>query len=65
MSTFLAAYIAIDFSYNETLAPMTIEKIKILGSVLELPACGVTIIKVLEGKKPLINKHLTFFSKTK
>jgi len=27
-----------DFSYNEGLAPMAIEKIKILGAVLELPA---------------------------
>jgi hypothetical protein len=27
-----------DFSKNEGLAPMTIEKIKILGAVLELPA---------------------------
>ena len=30
--------IAMDFSYNEGLAPMAIEKIKILGDVLELPA---------------------------
>jgi hypothetical protein len=27
-----------DFSKNEVLAPMVIEKIKILGAVLELPA---------------------------
>ena len=30
--------IAMDFSQNEGLAPMAIEKIKILGAVLELPA---------------------------
>ena len=30
--------IAMDFSPNEGLAPMAIEKIKILGAVLELPA---------------------------
>ena len=32
------AQIAMDFSQNEGLAPMAIEKIKILGAVLELPA---------------------------
>ena len=32
------AQIAMDFSENEGLAPMAIEKIKILGAVLELPA---------------------------
>ena len=32
------AQIAMDFSLNEGLAPMAIEKIKILGAVLELPA---------------------------
>ena len=32
------AQIAIDFSYNEGFAPMAIEKMKILGAVLELPA---------------------------
>ena len=32
------AQIAMDFSENEGLAPMAIEKIKILGAVLKLPA---------------------------
>ena len=32
------AQIAMDFSKNKGLAPMAIEKIKILGAVLELPA---------------------------
>ena len=32
------AQIAMDFSKNECLAPMAIEKIKILATVLELPA---------------------------
>ena len=32
------AQIAMDFSKNEGLAPMAIEKIKMLGTVLELPA---------------------------
>ena len=32
------AQIAMDFSQNEGLAPMAIEKIKILGAILELPA---------------------------
>jgi hypothetical protein len=32
------AQIAMDFSYNEGLAPMAIEKNNILGAVLELPA---------------------------
>ena len=34
----VGAQIAMDFSYNEGLAHMTIEKIKILGAILELPA---------------------------
>ena len=38
MSTFWGAYIAMNFSSNEGLAPMAIEKINILGAVLELPA---------------------------
>jgi hypothetical protein len=32
------AQIAMDFNWNEGLAPMVIEKIKILGAVLEQPA---------------------------
>ena len=32
------AQIAMDFSENEGLAPMAIEKIKMLGALLELPA---------------------------
>ena len=31
-----------DFGLNEGLAPMTIEKIKILGAVLELPGTAST-----------------------
>ena len=38
MSTFLGAYVAMNFSYNEGLAPMAIEKNRILGGVLELRA---------------------------
>ena len=34
--------IAMDFGKNEGLAPMSIEKIKILGAVLELPANNST-----------------------
>ena len=32
------AKVAMDFAYDEELAPMAIEQIKILGAVLELPA---------------------------
>ena len=38
MSTFLGAYVAMNFSYNEGLAPMAIEKNRILGGILELRA---------------------------
>ena len=34
----VGAQIAMDFSLNEGLAPIAIEKIKILGTILELPA---------------------------
>ena len=35
---FVGAQAAMDFTYNELSAPMAIKKIKILGTVLELPA---------------------------
>ena len=35
---FGGALVAMNFIYNEGLEPMAVEKIKILGSVLELPA---------------------------
>ena len=35
-----------DFSWNEVLAPMAIEKIKILGAVLELPSAIFHSIKL-------------------
>ena len=35
---FRALSLAMDFSKNEVLAPIAIEKIKILGAVFELPA---------------------------
>ena len=38
MSTFWMALTALDFAKNEYLAPRTIEKMKILGAMLELPA---------------------------
>ena len=34
----VGAYVAMDFTWNEYSAPMAIEKIKILGAILELPA---------------------------
>ena len=34
----LGAQVAMNFIQNEGLAPMAVEKIKILGAVLELPA---------------------------
>ena len=38
MSTFWGAWVAMNFIKNEGLAPMAVEKIKILGAVWELPA---------------------------
>ena len=38
MSTYWGAYVAMNFIYNEGLAPIAVEKIKILGAILELPA---------------------------
>ena len=37
MSTFWGAQVAMNFIQNEGLTPMAVEKIKILGAVLELP----------------------------